>query len=107
MFSLLRKMRILNLPIDMQIELFNKLIKPILLYGCEIWDFGNLDIIERVALKFLKLILNLKTKKKKKKKSIPPYRRLPVISYPVHFVPRSFRTYFGYFVPTFWSFRTQ
>ena len=24
-----------------------------------------------------------------------------------HFVPRSFRTYFGHFVPTFWSFRTQ
>ena len=60
MFSLLRKIRVLNLPIDMQIELFNKLIKPILLYGCEIWAFGNLDIIERVQLKFLKLILNLK-----------------------------------------------
>ena len=24
-----------------------------------------------------------------------------------HFVPRSFRTYFDHFVPTFWSFRTQ
>ena len=60
MFSLLRKIRVLNLPIEMQIDLFNKLIKPILLYGCEIWGFGNLDIIERVQLKFLKLILNLK-----------------------------------------------
>ena len=53
MFSLLRKIRVL--PIDMQIDLVNKLIKPILLYGCEIWAFGNLDIIERVQLKFLKL----------------------------------------------------
>ena len=66
MFSLLRKIRVLNLPIDMQIELFSKLIKPILLYGCEIWGFGNLDIIERVQLKFLKMILNLK-------KSTPSY----------------------------------
>ena len=66
MFSLLRKIRVLHLPIDMQIELFNKLIKPILLYGCEIWAFGNLDIIERVQLKFLKLILKLK-------KSTPSY----------------------------------
>ena len=35
------------------------------------------------------------------------YRRLPVISYLGPFVPRSFSTYFGHFVPTFWSFRTQ
>jgi hypothetical protein len=35
-------------------------VKPILLYGCEIWVFGNIDIIERVHLKFCKLILNLK-----------------------------------------------
>ena len=46
MFALMRKIRVLDLPIEMQIDLFNKLIKPILLYGCEIWAFGNLDIIE-------------------------------------------------------------
>lgn len=60
LFSLLRKIRILDLPIDMQVDLFNKTVKPILLYGCELWGFGNLDIIERVQLKFFKLILNLK-----------------------------------------------
>jgi hypothetical protein len=43
-----------------QIYLFNKMVKPILLYGCEIWGFGNLDIVERVQLKFLKHILCLK-----------------------------------------------
>ena len=59
-FSLLRKIRHLNLPIDMQIDLFNKMIKPILLYGCEIWGFGIIDIIERVQLKFFKHILHLK-----------------------------------------------
>ena len=36
------------------------MVKPILLYGCEIWGFGNLDIVERVQLKFLKHILCLK-----------------------------------------------
>ena len=34
--------------------------KPLLLYGSEIWGFGNIDIIERSQLKFLKDILNLK-----------------------------------------------
>ena len=36
LFSLLRKIRALNLPIQMHVDLFNKTIKPILLYGCEI-----------------------------------------------------------------------
>ena len=66
MFSLLRKSRALNLPITMQIDLFNKIIKPVLLYGCEIWAVGNLDLIERVQLRFVKIILNLK-------KSTPSY----------------------------------
>ena len=47
MYSLLRKIRVLNLPIEMQIDLFNKLIKPILLYGCEIWAIGNIDTCNR------------------------------------------------------------
>ena len=44
----------------MQIYLFDKVIKPILLYSSEIWGYGNLDIIERCQLKFYKQILNLK-----------------------------------------------
>ena len=48
------------LPIDMQIDIFNKTVKPILLYGCELLGYGNLDVIERVQLKNLKYILNLK-----------------------------------------------
>ena len=42
MFSLLRKCRQLNLPLDIQLELFEKCVHPILLYGCEIWDGCNL-----------------------------------------------------------------
>ena len=63
MYSLLKKIRTLNLPLDMQLRLFDKTIKPILLYGAEVWGFGNCDIIERVHLKFLKYVLNLKKKK--------------------------------------------
>lgn len=60
MFSLLRKINNLSLPYDIQIDLFEKTIKPILLYGCEIWGFGNIDILERVQLKFYKYIFGLK-----------------------------------------------
>ena len=42
MFSLLKKARDLLLPIDLQIELFQKTVKPILLYGCEVWGLGIL-----------------------------------------------------------------
>ena len=66
MFLLLRKIKKLTLPFDIQIDLFEKCVKPILLYGCEIWGFGNIDVLERVQLKFYKYIFNLK-------KSTPNY----------------------------------
>ena len=34
--------------------------KPILLYGCEIWGFSNIELLERVQLKVCKLLSNLK-----------------------------------------------
>ena len=49
-----------NLSVKSQYDLFDKIVKPILLYGCEIWGFSNTDIIEKVHLKFCKLLLNLK-----------------------------------------------
>ena len=60
MYALIKRARYLHLPIDIQIELFSKIIKPILTYGCKIWGFGKLAVIERVQLKFLKMILNVK-----------------------------------------------
>ena len=60
LFALLKKIRHLSLPLDLQLELFDKTIKPILLYGAEIWGFGNCDTIERVHLKFIKYVLRLK-----------------------------------------------
>ena len=62
MYSLLAKARNLRLPIDMQLDLFKKLVKPILLYVCEVWGFGNVDVLERVELKFIKQVLKLKSR---------------------------------------------
>jgi hypothetical protein len=60
MFMLMKKIRVLNLSYDIQIELFNKTIRPILLYGSELWGFTNSNILEKVQLKFMKQILYLK-----------------------------------------------
>lgn len=61
MFSLISKARKLELPIDIQLELFDQLVGPILLYGCEIWGFDNLSHIEQFHLKFCKQILQVNT----------------------------------------------
>ena len=53
MFSLLSKGRRLCLPIDIQLDLFDKIVISILLYGCEIWGFESVSIIESVHLRFL------------------------------------------------------
>ena len=60
LYSLLKRSKQLCLPIDLQIDLFNKLVKPILLYGSEVWGYGNIEVIERVQLKFLKHVLKAK-----------------------------------------------
>ena len=56
MFAVLQKSRLFNLSIDCQLDLFDKILKPIL-YGCEIWGFSYLDTIERLHLKFCKYVL--------------------------------------------------
>lgn len=60
MFILLKKIRSLDLPYDLQVELFIKTIKPILLYGSELWGFGDLKMLEKIQLKFFKNIFYLK-----------------------------------------------
>ena len=61
MYEVLKRGRLHNLSIQCQLELFDSMIKPIILYWCEIWGFGNNEIIERIHLKFCKLLLHLKT----------------------------------------------
>ena len=59
MFAVLRKSRKLQLrvPIDIQLQLFDSVVVPILLYGSEISDFENHDSLERLCLQFYKIIL--------------------------------------------------
>ena len=51
-FALLKNIKRLSLLYDLKIDLFSKTIKPILLYGCGIWDMGNNEVIERLQLNY-------------------------------------------------------
>ena len=46
MFSLITKSRRLDVPIDITLDLFDKLVLPILIYGCEVWGNSNLQSID-------------------------------------------------------------
>ena len=62
MYALISKSRRLNLSIDIQlhVHLFDSLVIPILLYGCEIWGYETNSLIEKLHLKFCKSILRVK-----------------------------------------------
>ena len=60
MHLLYKRIRNLHIPIDLQIELFNHTIMPILLYGCEVWGFQNIKLIENVQNQFLRSITKLR-----------------------------------------------
>jgi len=73
MFAIITNARKQNLPIDIQLQLFDALVMPILLYGCEVLGVDdnyvnkkkkNIDlkenyILEKVHLKFCKMILHI------------------------------------------------
>ena len=59
-FAVIRKSRKLNLPVDLQLKLFDNMIAPILLYGSEIWGYENCDLIESFHFKYCKRLLHLK-----------------------------------------------
>ena len=61
-FSLVARIRKLSLPIDIQINLFDTCILPILLYGSEVWGFSNLKNVEVFQNQFFKHALKLHTK---------------------------------------------
>ena len=60
MFIVLRKARKLNLPIDMQLKIFDTMVVPILLYGAEVWGFEYWNIIENFHMQFCKTVLKVK-----------------------------------------------
>ena len=54
MFVLMKKIRKLLLPIDIQIDLFDKTMIPIMLYGSEIWYPQMSDMMCKLQLRFYK-----------------------------------------------------
>ena len=46
LFSLNAKAGRLHLPPDIHIDLFHKMVLPILIYGCEVWGYTNLEKLE-------------------------------------------------------------
>ena len=66
MHLLYKRIRNLNLPVDLQLLLFDQTILPIALYACEVWGFENIQLIEKLQNEFLRHITN-------SKKSTPIY----------------------------------
>jgi hypothetical protein len=60
MFEVLKKGKSMFLDADIQLKLFDTVVVPILLYGSEIWGFSNLNLIEKLHLRFCKIILKVK-----------------------------------------------
>ncbi|MEW8548382.1 MAG: reverse transcriptase family protein, partial [Candidatus Thiodiazotropha sp.] len=66
MYLLFMRINNLDLPLDLQLKLFDNTVVPILTYASEIWGFENVEIIERVHTEFLRKITY-------SKKSTPKY----------------------------------
>ena len=62
MYSVLSKCKQHNLSLDCQVDMFDRIIQPILLYGCEVWGFTKNALIEKLHMKFCKYILYVNTK---------------------------------------------
>jgi hypothetical protein len=60
MFSIISKSRSLHLDIDTQLHLFNSVVVPIMMYGSEVWGYTDLKLMERLQLRFCKILLNVK-----------------------------------------------
>ncbi|XP_067668059.1 uncharacterized protein [Haliotis asinina] len=60
MHFVLRTSRTLNLSIQCQLYLFDSMVKPILMYGCEIWGYVQLKQIENVHICFIRKLLPVK-----------------------------------------------
>ena len=48
-----------DMPVSLGLELFDKLVVPILLYGSEVWGYEYRDSIEKVQRKYCKLLLGI------------------------------------------------
>ena len=66
MHLLYKRIYNLNLPLDLQLKLFDSTILPIITFGSDIWGFENLEMFERIQNQFLRTIT-------KCRKSTPMY----------------------------------
>ena len=48
----IKKKKYHNLSVSCEIDLFDKVVKPIVLYGSEVWGFRNYHMVEQVHLQF-------------------------------------------------------
>ena len=76
LFLLYSRMNNLNLPVDLQIKLFDHTVLPIMAYSCEIFRFENVQILERIHTELLRRI----TKTKKVHSTIYALRRAGALS---------------------------
>ena len=60
MFAVLSKSRKLHLPVDIQLQLFDSMVIPILLYGSEETGFEKHDILERLCIQYYNIVLKVK-----------------------------------------------
>ena len=60
MFSFMTKCKQNHLPIEVQLDVFQKTVVPCMLYGGELWGFNKADCLEIIQKKFLKYSLKLK-----------------------------------------------
>ena len=59
MYSLIGKCRKYDLPIDLQLELFNTMVMPIMTYACEIWGYSVNRELKLLQMKFYKQVLHV------------------------------------------------
>ena len=60
MLAMFTKSKKLGLEVNVQLQLFDSLVQPIImLYGCEVWGFKYFDVLEKLHIKFYKMILKV------------------------------------------------
>ena len=65
MYEVIRRGKRHNLSIECLSDLFDKIVKPILLYGCEVWGFSDNYVIEKNSFEILQINTSLEAKNAK------------------------------------------
>ena len=60
MHLLYKRIRNLHIPVDLQMHLLSHTILPVLQYGCKVWGFQNIKMLENVQNRFLRSIGKLR-----------------------------------------------